>query len=297
MPSFKGTLLREQLRLLKPIVRRATIQDSRFVQNKYGELGAKGNADKVYFEPVTFENYKAAWVRPQECESDDKAILYLHGGGYTAGHLEYALGFGSVLAAETGLSAFCVAYRLAPEYVFPAALEDAVHAYRYLLEAGFSPEHIALAGESAGGGLEFALCLRLRDLGLPMPGRIVALSPWTDLAMTGASYETNEEVDPSLVRESLAYYARLYARDDLQNPYVSPLYGKLEGMPPSMIIVGSDELLRDDSVRMAQRLKQSGSSCQLYIYDGMWHVFPVFSIPESKDALEKICNFLKDWQP
>lgn len=293
MPSLQGKLLSEQLRLLKPIVRRSTIQDARFVQNKYGELGARANARRVSFEPARFEQFDAAWVRPRQGGSADSAILYLHGGGYTAGHLDYALGFGSVLAAETGIPTLCAAYRLAPEFVFPAALEDALAAYRHLLQAGYLPQRISLAGESAGGGLIFALCLKLRSLNLPLPGRLAALSPWTDLAMTGASYTLNERVDPSLVRESLAYYAHLYAKDELQNPFVSPLYGRLDGMPPSLLIAGTDELLRDDSVRMADALRGCGCACTLRLYEGMWHVFPVFSIPESRQALAELSAFLK----
>ncbi len=294
MLSVQGKLLREELKLLKPIARKSTIQDSRFVQDKYGELGARANAKHVEFEPVPFDGFEASWVRPKRNLVPLRAILYLHGGGYTAGHLEYALGFGSVLATQAGIATLCVAYRLAPEYVYPAAVEDAVTAYRYLLDRGYLPENISFVGESAGGGLEFALCLKLRDTELPLPRNVVALSPWTDLAMTGASYTDNEPVDVSLVFESLAYYAQLYAKDNLHDPYVSPLYGKLDGLPPSLIIAGSDELLRDDSVRMADKLMQCGCVCTLHVYEGMWHVFPVYPTPEGKQAIKEICAFLKD---
>lgn len=293
MPSFVSKVLREQLRLLKPIVRRATIRDARIVQNKYGELGARAAAAKVDFVPEPFENFRASWVVPKELADPGRAILYLHGGGYTAGHLEYALGFGSLLASRTGLRVLCAAYRLAPEFVFPAAVEDALAAYRRLLEQ-YSADSISLAGESAGGGLIYCLCLKLKELGMPLPRSIIALSPWSDLAMTGDSYTSNLECDPSLVKESLAYYAQLYAKDQLTDPLVSPLYGDLRGLPPSLIIAGSDELLRDDSTRLYDKLVASGCEAALDVVEGMWHVFVVFSIPEAQDAIDRICEFIKE---
>ncbi len=293
MPSFVSKVLREQLRLLKPIVRRATIRDARIVQNKYGELGARAAASKVDYIPEPFENFKAAWAIPKEPDASQRVILYLHGGGYTAGHLDYALGFGSLLASRAGLRVLCAAYRLAPEFAFPAAVDDALEAYQRLLERN-APQNIILAGESAGGGLIYCLCLRLKELGLPQPHAIVALSPWSDLAMTGESYQSNLEHDPSLVRESLAYYAQLYAGDHLTDPLVSPLYGDLRGLPPSLIIAGSDELLRDDATRLHDRLRECGCASTLEVVEGMWHVFVVFPLPEAQRALEKICAFIKE---
>lgn len=293
MPSFVSKVLREQLRLLKPIVSKTTIQDARFVQNKYGELGAKAASSKVDILPEPFDLFQAAWAVPKEPVRDDRVILYLHGGGYTAGHIEYALGFGSILAAHTGLRVLCVAYRLAPEFVFPAALDDAETAYRRLLET-YRPENIFFAGESAGGGLLYCLCLRLKADSMPLPRKLIALSPWTDLAMTGDSYTSNLEIDPSLVKESLAFYAQLYAKDNLTDPFVSPLYGDLRGLPPSLLIAGTDELLRDDSVRMHEKLLRAGCQSTLEVVEGMWHVFVVFSIPEAQESIEQICHFIED---
>ncbi|MEG0912853.1 MAG: alpha/beta hydrolase [Oscillospiraceae bacterium] len=294
MPSFLGVCLSKQLRMLKPIVERSTIQDARFVQDKCGELGAKANANKVSFVDVPFKNFRSAWAIPKECTAPDRAVLYLHGGGYTAGHLEYAKGFGSVLAVNAGIRILCVAYRLAPEYAFPAALDDALEAYKYLLANGCPAENISLAGESAGGGLEFALAIKLRELSLPLPRNIVALSPWSDLAMTGESYTSNYESDPSLAKNSLEFYASLYAKGNLRNPLVSPLYGNLSGMPDSLIFAGADEILLDDSTQLAQKLLDSGCKCTLHVVEGMWHVFPLYAIPEGKQAIKEICEFLKE---
>ena len=164
-----------------------------------------------------------------------ESILYLHGGGYTCGGLDYALGFGSTLADESGAKVFCAAYRLAPEAPFPAAVEDALESYRYLLDKGYAPKKICLCGESAGGGLCFSLCLRLKELGLPLPGSVIAISPWTDLTLSGESFRTNLERDVSLSQEQLAFYTRCYTQEP-QTPLASPLFGDLTGLPPSLTL-------------------------------------------------------------
>ena len=151
--------------------------------------------------------FSAAWVLPRDLRREGVA-LYLHGGGYTCGSLEYARGFGSALADECGTRVFCCASRLAPEHPFPAAVEDALESYQYLLNKGYT--RITLCGESAGGGLCYALCLRLKELKLPLPCCILAISPWVNLTNTGASYETNAESDPTLTKAILDYYARCY---------------------------------------------------------------------------------------
>ena len=195
-------------------------------------------------------------------EVSDGVILYLHGGGYTCGNLDYAKGFGSALSAKCGVRVLCVAYRLAPEEVYPAALQDATDAYGYLLSNGYAPSRILLCGESAGGGLSYSLCLKLRDKGWALPAGIIAISPWTDLTMSGASYETNLKKDPSMTKEKLKYYADCYlygakrsernlypvtnenAEEDekiKRQPLVSPLFADLDRMPPSLIFVGGDE--------------------------------------------------------
>ncbi|MEG2083577.1 MAG: alpha/beta hydrolase, partial [Oscillospiraceae bacterium] len=241
-----------------------------------------------------FDNFKAAVITPKEFFDEDRALLYLHGGAYVAGGIEYSLGFGSVLAARSGMTTLCAAYRLAPEHVFPCAIDDALEAYERLLSKGYSPDNISFVGESAGGGLLFALLLRLKDEGKPMPRSTVALSPWTDLTLSLPSYTENADVDPTLSLESLKFCARLYASYDLDNPYVSPLYGNLAGLPRSLIIAGSCELLLDDAREMAKKLSASGCDCTLVISEGMWHVFPLFGVPESRAALDNIDSFLKE---
>ena len=292
MASFITLWLREQLRLLKPIITHSGLDACRAAQDKLGELGARAAASKTTIEPVPFSDFEAAAVVPSDCAESDRVILYLHGGGYTAGSLSYALGFGSVLAVHCGLPVLCPAYRLAPEHPFPAALEDAARAYECLLSAGLSPENISFVGESAGGGLLFALCLWLKDRGLPLPGRLAALSPWVDLTFSGHSYAENARRDPSLSEESLRYYACAYALDDVRNPLVSPVFGDLEGLPPSQIFAGGDELLRDDAVMLHGQLLAAGCVSSLHIEPGLWHAYVLFGVPEARAALQQIRGFL-----
>src|SRR5699024_7902237 len=151
----------------------------------------------VSFEKRSFDNFDVEWVIP-ESDSNSGVIMYLHGGGYTCGGLEYAKGFGSKLAASYGMKVLCCAYRLAPENKFPCPVEDAREAYNYLIANGFSPKRIILSGESAGGGLCYSLCIKLNSLGIEQPAGIIAISPWTDLTSSGQSYEENASVDPSM---------------------------------------------------------------------------------------------------
>lgn len=292
MPSLRAVSMREQIRFLKPLAAKMDIKTARAGQDAFGALGASANARKLIFSTVTFGIFKARYITRRE-NANNKVILYLHGGGYTAGDLKYASGFGSILCARTGADVLCPAYRLAPEHRFPSALRDAVACYEYLLDEGNAPENISLVGESAGGGLIFALALELRATGLPLPHKMVAISPWADLTFSGRSYDDNREADPSLSEDQLRQYAVMYAGDDTTNPLVSPIFGDLSGLPPALIIAGGDELLLSDARNLANRIANCGGSCELIVEDGMWHVFPLFSCPESDAAIHKIHEFLE----
>jgi acetyl esterase/lipase len=287
-------LLRMQLRLTKPIARFATIEDARKAQDQLGRMTAEILKTKVSFETVEFDRFTACFAESNHCtEPCDRVILYLHGGGYTAGGLDYAKGFGALLAAQTKISALCVAYRLAPEHKFPAAQDDAMDAYQYLLDAGVLPEKIAIAGESAGGGLALSLGLRLRDEGKPMPACIVAISPWADLTLSGSSYNNNVRLDPTLIRESLAYYVIAYAAGHEDEAYVSPVLGDFTGFPPTLLFAGSDEILLSDAKTVYKRLKKANVESKLVVEEGMWHVYPLYGTPEGKKAVEEMSLFLR----
>ena len=294
MPSLSARLLKLELRLAKPLVRFTGIEQARTAQDQLGRMTARLLQDKVTFEPVSFPDFTACFAFSNACEGAcDRTILYLHGGAYTAGGLDYAKGFGALLASETKLNVFCVAYRLAPEYKYPAALNDAYTAYRYLLERGYQPNQIAIAGESAGGGLALALALRLRDEGISLPAGIACISPWTDLTFSGASYRNNVYRDPSLIRESLAFSVIAYAAGYEYEPYVSPAFGDYTGFPPCLFFAGSDEILLSDAKNVHHRLLRAGVPSELVIENGMWHVYPLYGTPEGKRAIERMAAFLR----
>ena len=181
MASIVSTILRGQIRLLNPIISGATLEQSRRGQDALGRIGSRAMEDSVHFHDMRFSDFDAAWAVPLKGQVR-QAILYLHGGAYSAGGLPYAKVFGGHLAEKTGRAALCVGYRLAPEDPFPAALEDALAAYKETLTR-YAPEDIVFIGESAGGGLCYALALYVKQLGLPQPEQIIAISPWTDLTM------------------------------------------------------------------------------------------------------------------
>ena len=210
--ELSAKLVRAQLHFFKPFVANCSLETTRKGQDKLGELMSVLHKREVYMKDHDFGAFQGAWVMPKD-ERRSGVILYLHGGGYTCGSLEYAKGFAATLASQCGVRVFCAAYRLAPENPYPAAVDDALEAYRYLLKKGYAPRQILLCGESAGGGLIYALCLRLRQEGLELPCGLIGISPWVDLTGSGQSYETNRDNDPSLTQELLEFYAKCYTTD------------------------------------------------------------------------------------
>jgi len=224
-------------------------------------------------------------------------ILFLHGGGYATGsaalyrHITWRI----VAAARARLVA--IDYRLAPEHPFPAAIDDAKSAWRALLDEGVNPRRCAIIGDSAGGGLALALALRLRDERAPLPAAIVAISPWTDLAITGNSCRPGTS-DPMLESRDLGSLAARYlAGADPRDPYASPLYGDARGLPPTLLQVGSDEILRDDAERMAERMCEAGCDVTLEVWPRMPHVWHAFApmMPEASRAIVRVGAFVQRW--
>ena len=224
-------------------------------------------------------------------------ILQLHGGGYMSGlQGQYRKMAGLYAEISSGAAVLSVDYRLAPEYPFPAALEDAVAAYKWLRDKGYESDRIIVVGDSAGGGLAMALCMYLRDHNMPVPGGIIAMSPWTDLTASGESYETNYEKDPLFgnTKESLIYQNDYPGEHDRMDPYISPLFGDFRGFPPMLIQVGSIEMLLSDSVSVAAKAREQGVKVRLSVYEGMFHVFQMayLNIPESKKAWAEAGKFI-----
>ena len=271
--------VRAQLNLFKPVMTSCSLEASRKGQDKLGELMTALHSSEIMTKNHDFQHFQGAWIMPQD-QRRGGVVLYLHGGGYTCGSLEYAKGFSSVLAAECGVRVFCAAYRLAPEHRYPAAVEDALEAYQYLLKKGYAGHQILLCGESAGGGLIYALCLKLKELGLPLPCGLIGISPWTDLTGSGKSYEENREVDPSMSPELLQFYAKCYT-DDPANPLCSPLFGDLTGFPPSLLFVGGDEVMLDDTRMLHEKLVKSGCRSKLIVAPERWHAYVLYCLSEN----------------
>lgn len=246
---------------------------------------------------IDMENFSMKLLSLKENPGQDYVILQLHGGGYMgAVRNAYYVFAGLYNEVSKGCNVLTPDYRVAPEHPYPAALEDALASYQWLLDKGYYGEQIIVAGDSAGGGLAMALCMYLKDHHMPMPGGVIAMSPWTDLTASGESYTTNYEKDPLFgnTKESLIYVNDYAGNHDKMDCYISPLFGDFRGFPPMLIQVGSLEMLLSDSVSVAAKARQQGIRVRLSIYEGMFHVFQMayLNIPESKKAWAEVGKFI-----
>lgn len=226
----------------------------------------------------------------------DKVLYYLHGGAYALCSLHTHRRMIARIAQAAGITAYAIEYRMAPEHVFPAALDDALLGYQWLLQQGFKPEDIIIAGDSAGGGLSVATLLKLKEQCLPMPAAAVLLSPWTDLEGIGDSNKLPRRNDSVLHNEGLIWHGKLYAGPtDIRNPFVSPIYAQCENLPPIMIQVGQLELLYNDSTRMAEKLQAGGVEVELVEWGHTFHVWQIydFFLPEAKESIQQMGDYMK----
>jgi acetyl esterase/lipase len=295
MSSYQATAFKLALRVLKKRMFNNTDHVAlRRMVNSSARHMPKPPSD-IDFRSERVEGVPCLWVKALGAEPN-KIVLYLHGGGYifcsahtTHKDILWRLSVASkcrVIAPD---------YRLAPEHPYPAALEDSIKVYKWLLQQGYKPEHIVIVGDSAGGGLTYGTVLKIRDLGLPLPVATVGMSPWTDLAITGESVITNLKRDVLIPGDGLAEGAQYYlAGADARDPYASPLYGDPTGLPPTLIQVSKDEVLLDDSRRLAAKYKAAGVPCELELWDGLPHVWQTLAmfIPEGKTAIKRIGDFI-----
>ncbi len=236
------------------------------------------------------------WISTPDADPD-KVYLHLHGGGYVNGSSRTVTALASNISSASGMRALAIDYRLAPEHQFPAAVEDSVTAYRWLLEQGIQPQHIAIGGDSAGGGLTVATMLALRDAGDDLPAAGVCISPWADLAQAGESMQTNASNDPTVGKEGLDLATSRYLGDqDPLHPHASPVYADLTGLPPLLIQMGSVEVLLDDATRLAAQAEDAGVEVQLEIWDDMFHVWHSYAhlLSEAEEAIVHIGEFLRE---
>lgn len=296
--------LSRRSKLIKMLV--AEFNSKRIFQDRFSaESFNKSEMDVEYNYPehlvaerISMENFemeKLTWK-----DSTSKwVILQLHGGGYVGAmrrHYKQMAGLYSEVGG--GATVITVDYRVAPEHPFPAALEDALEAYEWLLEQGYKNDQIILAGDSAGGGLAMALCHTLKARWRGNPAGIVAMSPWTDLTLSGSSYKDNYDIDPVFGNErSELIFENPYVGDaDPKDPRISPLFGDFYGFPPMLIQVGTDEMLLSDSISVAEKAKSAGVKVRLSVYPGMFHVFQMAGtiMDESKQAWAEVKRFFEE---
>lgn len=249
----------------------------------------------VTHEPVDAGGVPGEWIAAPGADAD-RVVSYLHGGGYAMGSVNTHRELISRISRASGARALAIDYRLAPEDPFPAAIEDATKAYRWLLSSGADPARVVIAGDSAGGGLTVATLLALRDAGDPLPAAAVCLSPWVDMEAVGESMTTKAEADPMIRREEVLEGAGAYLGGaGPRNPLASPIHADLAGLPPLLVQVGTSEVLLDDSTRLAERAKSAGVDVSLEPWDEMIHVFQFLALllPEGQQAIDRIGEFVR----
>lgn len=250
----------------------------------------------VAFDRVDAGGVESEWIYVPDA-TEKKVFFHLFGGGYIMGNLEIRRWSPYLYSKETHMRCLNVGSRLAPEHPYPAALEDSINAYKWLLAQDIDPKDVIICGESAGGGLTMAIMLKLRDLELPLPVAAVMQSPWVDLRGRGKSLKEFYKYEPELASGAKAMASLYSGNNSRKNPYISPVYAELEGLPPLLIQVGGNEVLRDEAILLAERAKTSGVDITLEVYDGMTHVFQGFAdkLEESMDAWKNIGSFVEKY--
>ncbi len=250
----------------------------------------------IQIENIDIDGIRAAWIRPSNAD-DKKVLLHLHGGGYVTGSIKSYLMMSIPMAQTLKMNVLFPEYRLAPENPFPAAIDDVLKIYRWLLTQGYQSKDIIISGDSAGGGLCIASVVRLREENEALPAALVCMSPWMDFTMQGKSYISNSTSEAMLTTNGLREWALNYTSEqNFGNPLVSPVFADLQKFPPMLIQVSADEILFDDAIALAEKAKADGVDVTLKIWDGMWHVWQVLGdlIPESRAAFEEINQFLQE---
>ena len=282
------------------VVENADIEKHRQSQDHFGAL--LGSSKDVLMEDVKIRDHPTAgeildgeWIYVNRAHMKKYVILYCHGGGYSTGSRIYARTLTKKLAMSTSMDVLSFDYRLAPENPYPAAIEDAMKVWNYLMLLGYGARDVILAGDSAGGNLALSLTLKLKEEKRLLPRGLVLMSPWTDLTSSGESHETRAQIDPVLHAGYLAEMIRNYApEEDLNNPFISPLFGNYEVFPPVYIQVGENEILLDDSVMLYRKLLEANVSVKLDRFPGMWHVFQMSPFKTAYEAMDKNAEFIYD---
>ncbi|MBQ1488798.1 MAG: alpha/beta hydrolase [Lachnospiraceae bacterium] len=284
------------------------IKKQRSSQDLFGSISTLSK--DIVVQELSPRGIPAEWVFPEFKHDKDRVVFYCHGGGYTCGSLKYARVIASKLAVHTGIPVMSFEYSLAPEHPYPAALEDALVIWNYIMQLGFGAREVIVVGDSAGGNLALELILKLKSQKRILPKGLVLMSPWTDMTMSGETYETCKDIDPLLTKEyiqtcrySFVGLNEKYNEEetkikideadlDYANPDFSPLFADLEGFPPTLIQVGSNEILKSDSIRLYEKLLSLGVPAVLEEYDDAWHVFQMMPLKKAVIAMDSIGRFV-----
>lgn len=281
----------ELIRRVHGLVGNGDIEKTRQSQEYIGSI--LGNTKDINYKEFMMDDIEAEWVSVNRPHMSKYIILYCHGGGYSTGCSKYARTITSKLAMSTSMDVLAFDYRLAPEYPYPAALEDAMKAWNYLMLFGYGARDVIVAGDSAGGNLALALVLKLKEEQRLLPRGLVLMSPWTDLTCSGQSFTKKAEIDPVLNEEYIHSIRESYAGGfNYEDPMISPLFGDFKGFPPTYIQVGENEILYSDAVRLHKRMIEANVSAKIDKFDGMWHVFQMTPFKKAYDAMEKSAEFI-----
>jgi len=294
MASEQANAIRERIRQLAGSIEpNMELAEFRAIYGEFAALTAE--PDGINWTEVEAGGVPAIWAEP-DGGSQDRVVQYVHGGGYVIGAAEYYRKFTGHLAKTIGCRVLNVDYRLAPEHPHPAAVEDSTAVYRWLLEQGIESGHIAIAGDSAGGGLTVATLISIRAAGLPMPAAAMPLSPWVDMEGTGESMTTRADRDVLVNPDMLKGMVDAFLQgQDARDPLAAPLHADLNNLCPLYIQVGDDETLLDDSVRLADRAHQAGVECRLDVFPEMQHVFQMAAgnMPEADEAIRRLADWVQ----
>ncbi|MBQ6807051.1 MAG: alpha/beta hydrolase [Lachnospiraceae bacterium] len=271
----------------------ADLEKHRQSQDHFGAL--LSNSKEVEIKDVDIEGIHGEWISVNRAHMKKYVILYCHGGGYSTGSSIYARTLTTKLATSTSMDVLCFDYRLAPEHPYPSASEDAMKVWNYLMLLGYGARDVIIAGDSAGGNLTLSLVLQLKEQRRLLPRGLILMSPWTDLTFSGKSHLSRADIDPVLnapyLQEMIAHYAQ---GEDLQNPFISPLFGDFEGFPPTYIQVGDNEILLNDATLLHKRMVKANVSVKMDIFKGMWHVFQMSPFKTAYEAMDKNAEFIYD---
>lgn len=291
--SNKNQSLMYFIKKVHGVVENVDIEKHRQSQDSFGAI--LGSRKDTAIREVSINGMYGEWISVDRAHMKKYIIFYCHGGGYMTGSSLYARTLTTKLATSTSMDVFCFDYRLAPENPYPAAIEDALRAWDYVMQLGYGARDVIVAGDSAGGNMALSLVHHLKEQERILPRGLLLMSPWTDMTCSGKSYDTRKDVDPVLDAPYINRAISCYAPDeDLENPFISPLFGDFENFPPTYIQVGDNEILLQDAVMLHKAMQKDKVSAKLDIFHGMWHVFQMSPFKTAYEAMDRNAEFIFD---